>query len=315
MWVTEMRRSDNDNSSRQLMKALGRYAKPSNIHGMFRVGINWLSIIAAWVTIENVNLGTPTGNYLISAGLAIFISVQMSGLEACVHEASHYTLFRTRTLNDRLHLLYAIPILVCIKRYRQVHRIHHRELGESTDPVVQLYSDTGVIDFPDHFFWVMFFRPLVGYHTVLFMKEFLVSSAKGRAFAFFSFIYIFSFMSLCGIFGVWRIAVFGFIVPLFYILPMLLFWTEVLDHAGLDWRRQFNASRNNLGPANGIIFYPHGEGYHLIHHLHPGIPAHQLAAAYRDVITADLLPAGTTCFSLGESVEAVRANRARRDFK
>jgi Fatty acid desaturase len=65
----------------------------------------------------------------------------------------------------------------------------------------------------------------------------------------------------------------------------LLFWSEVTDHAGLERWSASPAGRNVLGKLLGFVLYPQGEGYHLVHHLHPGIPANGLAEAHAKLLS------------------------------
>jgi fatty acid desaturase len=86
----------------------------------------------------------------------------------------------------------------------------------------------------------------------------------------------------------WQLAAFV-LCPLFYVLPIILFWAEVLDHGRLNLISPVRAARTHVGPLS-LPFYPYGEGYHLVHHLHPGIPGHRLAEAHRELT-------GAACFS------------------
>jgi hypothetical protein len=65
----------------------------------------------------------------------------------------------------------------------------------------------------------------------------------------------------------------------------LLFWSEVTDHAGLERWSASPAGRNVPGKLLGFVLYPQGEGYHLVHHLHPGIPANGLAEAHAKLLS------------------------------
>jgi fatty acid desaturase len=59
------------------------------------------------------------------------------------------------------------------------------------------------------------------------------------------------------------------------------FLAEVSEHMGLEWTTEFGTTRNKLGWVQDHIMHPHGDGYHLVHHLYPQIPHHNLPKAHQ----------------------------------
>jgi fatty acid desaturase len=56
---------------------------------------------------------------------------------------------------------------------------------------------------------------------------------------------------------------------------------EISDHVGLVPGSLIGFSRNH--PIHGLmshVFHPHNNGYHLLHHLTPGIPFHAIPKAH-----------------------------------
>jgi fatty acid desaturase len=287
-------------------KCLGRFATPSSIHGLYRICKAWATIIFVFLanaTASPADISLRALVYLLSI---LLVGRGLKNLESCTHEASHRTLFKVKCLNDWLEFLFALPVLEPVAVYRRHHLIHHAEFGRPTDPAVQLYAESGILDFPRGFIVVMVVRPLLGFSTLQFLKEISVGIGKDRISAlklalFWAPILVFVYqMNLL----FWFFAY--FMVPLFFIFPILLFWGEVLDHAGLEWSSTLSGTRTNLGLIAGMI-YPGGEGYHLVHHLHPGVPNHRLAEAHLQLLTIPLFrDSSIICSGILASVRSIK---------
>lgn len=90
--------------------------------------------------------------------------------------------------------------------------------------------------------------------------------------------------------------------------PITMF-REISDHVGLNPGTLIGFSRNHpFGSVLGQIFHPHHNGYHLMHHLTPGMPFHALPRAHALLMRWPRYAAGEHCdsyFSGGTS--AVRS--------
>jgi fatty acid desaturase len=301
---------DNLEAQRRAVVLLRQFATPSDLQGFLGIARGWTVIGATWC-VNALLIGAPLSirvlAFLVSA---LVVGIALGGLESCAHEATHYTLFATRRLNNRLQFLFAAPVLESVEDYRASHVVHHRALGGADDPAMQLYAETGVARFPHGFFWVMFVRPLLGYHALHFLRRTVAMIAaqpkRGVHIAVF-WIPVLAAMYHFEI-GWWLAAYFLF--PLFYVLPIILFWAEVLDHSRLDLMAPARAARTHVGRL-ALAFYPHNEGYHLVHHLHPGIPAHRLAEAHRELTRVAWFAArAVPSHRIGETVRDLHAAEA-----
>jgi fatty acid desaturase len=76
------------------------------------------------------------------------------------------------------------------------------------------------------------------------------------------------------------LVLYWFVPYLFVYMPMR-FLSEVSEHMALGHGSEFRTTRNKLGWFQKYVMHPHGDGYHLVHHLYPRIPHHNLARAHR----------------------------------
>lgn len=276
--MTEPARDDRE-AQRRAVVLLCKFATPSDWQGFLSIARSWAVIGAVWSVNVLLVAQQPATRVIAFVVSTLVIGIALGGLESCAHEATHYTLFRTRRLNNRLQFLFAAPVLESVEDYRASHVIHHRDLGGAEDPAMQLYAETGVARFPHGLFWVMFVRPAIGYHALHFLRRTVsmiwTQPRRGAHIAAFWIPVLAG--AYCFDLG-WQLAGY-FLFPLFYVLPIILFWAEVLDHSRLDLMSPVRAARTHVGRL-ARAFYPHNEGYHLVHHLHPGIPAHRLAEAH-----------------------------------
>ena len=102
---------------------------PSDFHGAFAVATTWGMIasafaLAAW----HPSFFTFFISYLILGGRHLALAILM-------HDASHYSLFRTGGLNDFVGSWFcAFPTWQDLSRYRPHHMRHHQYAGSLQDP-------------------------------------------------------------------------------------------------------------------------------------------------------------------------------------
>lgn len=100
----------------------------------------WASIVLSFILIDFVLLNYDLKSIVWLLPLSIFIATRQNALAVQVHEASHYHLFKSRTLNDLFCNIFASYwILNDVKSYRNNHLQHHRYLHTTKDPDKDLY--------------------------------------------------------------------------------------------------------------------------------------------------------------------------------
>jgi fatty acid desaturase len=104
----------------------------------------WLSIALDWglVAAALALVGGASGPASLAASLLVALPViggRQLGLAVLMHEAAHYTLFRSRRLNDLAgNWLCAYPIWADLEPYRAYHFRHHARNWTRDDPDLDL---------------------------------------------------------------------------------------------------------------------------------------------------------------------------------
>lgn len=213
------------------------------------------------------------------------------GLEALVHEASHGNWSRRSTaLNDRLaSVLAAAPMIADLGAYRVAHRLHHTRYGTIDDVDRRRYVDLRLDDLDRSsamkytrgmfhrlpMYWTGWMKSVgvglgVAIRFVLWWAVLVaVTSAAARSWA-------------TGVFvGV------AWLVVMTVFLPILRFIGESAEHVYLEGSTIFGTTVSNIGRLHKLGLHPHGDGYHAVHHLWPGIPHHAIARIHRLLLVAD----------------------------
>lgn len=265
----------------EVRRGLQHFAAPSNARGFVTIAADWLVIalaFACWTFVAS-RWQSPTLRFSAWIIEIMVLASRIRGLESLTHEATHATLFRTRHWNVSMQWLYALPMLHEVRAYRSEHIVHHWRLGAESDPAQLFFARHGVTEFPRRALWVMFIRPLLGYHSLMWLRDRRDSWTL-----------IPQFRAPIALFwGVSAIAVgvthqlswilLHWLVALGVVFPVMEFWSEVSDHAGVS-PKHLGWCRNNLGLLHGLFVHAHQDGYHSAHHLNPAIPGHRLAEAH-----------------------------------
>lgn len=232
--------------------------------------------------------------FVIGAGVQNRLSV-------LVHEASHYSLFKNKLMNDMAANIFLLfPVFGAIANYRVGHWGHHRHVNDPDhDPDLQRLTRHHARDFP-----ISKGRFLVEYVLKQVLLHNALSYLKGRA------LYVARMMKSEPVRGhdvlgrpvVWlmRLAYYGtlftallwfgwwphyllfWVVPAITFYPAVLFLREIAHHGNYPDAGDFTNSR--VYKARWLereIFFPFGEHNHVLHHMFPTIPHHKMHQAMR----------------------------------
>lgn len=227
-----------------------------------------------------------------AAALAVLVTGrQLRALECLVHEASHFNWSRKhRRANDVLATLIAVTVTGGgLLGYRRSHLLHHGRFGTADDPDRQRYEELGLEDLPrarlvTFIAWLA--RRFWAYQRGWFRSLGDVPWLSALPFAWAAALIITPAWLLSGPVaasaagGAW---IAGYLAA----LPAIRFVAESGEHVYRESTSVFDATVSNLGLMQRLIFHPHGDGYHTIHHLWPGIPHHRIARLHQILLVRD----------------------------
>lgn len=243
---------------------------------------NWL-IIAATITLS-VQFPHP----LLYVLAVLVIGARMHALAILMHDASHFRFLKNRKMNDLLTNLFSMYALFSsIEQYRDNHLRHHRNLNTEDDPDWLVKLGRKEFTFPktkkEFLLTILAYLTLVsGVRDALwFLKRFGGSSKvadkslrqKLPRLAF----YLVLATALTGL-GGWKIFLLYWIVPYFSTFFMFQYIRSVAEHFGeMEYDHLLGSTRTiRVNALERFFLSPHNVGYHLEHHLYPGVPFYHL---------------------------------------
>jgi fatty acid desaturase len=242
----------------------------SSWNGAFIV-LEWLSILFAVYCTEKFM--SPITYFLA----VVWVGSRLHALAIFMHEAAHYRLFKNRRLNEFIgEVFLAWPITVTLKGYRNSHLAHHQHVNTKEDPD---WEDGSKEDyrFPKtkNQMTYALIRNFIGFG---FWSEFS-ETAKSKEFNHIPLslkigqraAYV---VIICSsiVFSFWKLLILYWLVPAFTALIFILYFRTIAEHYGLA-----TDTRNTIGTFwERTLLAPYNVGFHLDHHLHPGVPWYNL---------------------------------------
>jgi fatty acid desaturase len=254
--------------------ALTKVSTPS---ALLRIFGDWL-----WVA-ASIAVATRYPGALTFLAAQIVVAARQHAFFLHMHEATHDLVSKNRAWNDRIsNWLAAWPVGFSTERYRVRHWTHHRYLNTDRDPDWVRKKHDPAWEFPMSApaYWRKGGAYLVGKGVP---EMFYALRAVGITTT--DLPRVIPYYALCAAAltaaGAWKGFALFWILPYFTVLPFLHRVRNATDHLALPKSHGLNGSRNIASYwGENFLFGPHGCHYHLVHHLHPFVPAYRLRAAH-----------------------------------
>jgi fatty acid desaturase len=288
-----------------LLRQLQASAKPTQLAQ--RTAWPTLRAIAEnWIVIACCIAALAFSPWYFQPLLLLLIAARQHALLVLMHDASHFLICRSKAYNDLISDLFcAFPFGLATRSYRANHISHHEHLNTSEDP--DLVRTVGPEGHPEEWLFPMPHRRLFRFFVQdLFGRSFLqvISTLRelrrtGRA----------SKQSRCeyprpalvvGAYAAvaasllyashkpWLI-LYGWAVPMFVVLPLMLRLRALAEHFALPRRHVLNGTRTVRPPWwERILIAPHNVSMHLEHHLFPYVPWFRLPELHNRLMQVEV---------------------------
>lgn len=235
--------------------------------------------------------------------LSLFIIAHRQVANALMgHEGAHGLLAQNRRFNDILaRYLFHFPALISHSRYKSLHMLHHRFLGQKHDPDTFLY--TGYPMRIGDFLKISLSRYFTGASVYFFANYFtelpkmirrtlrikyardphnIKSDFLGYCLFWTSALFVIHMT------GFWREFLLYWIVPVILSIPWIQF-QNALEHGALKLEAQ-EFSRSILTPYPLVaLMLPKNLNCHLEHHLNPHVPHYRLQPFSKYILEGQLI--------------------------
>lgn len=215
------------------------------------------------------------------------IGSRMRGLMNLLHESSHNGLvIGNKFLNDLLGQVCAISLFMTRKGYTQSHMRHHNHFGdEAKDPDLIRYRTVfgeiamrGANSLDQWAGAVLSVRKILAYAYLNPIRDLFDSERRNLITVIAFWVGVAALFTYLGyldiLFQYW-------LVPYFTGFKLICYVAEMAEHFGIYSKlSDLHRTRNMyVSKVAEFLIWPHGDNYHLVHHLFPFVPGFHLAQA------------------------------------
>lgn len=240
---------------------------------------------------------TARGSSSVDLALAIAVAAVVTGraqrgLEVLVHEASHGNICRAdRRLNDRCgDLLAGWAVGLGVGDYRDGHSLHHRFYATDRDPDRARYVDLD-IESLDRGSRAAYLRGVLarlpGYSVSWWVAVGTSPSCLWRILVTTSVLQVLPAYLIAGPTAAAICAALA-AAGLLLVTPVIRFLGETSEHQYLRAVTVLGTTVTNVGLVQRLLVHPHGDGWHQLHHILPGVPHHRLRRLHHHLLAHDV---------------------------
>lgn len=264
---------------------LKRFCELSPWRSTLHIAGEWMLIaLAIWYGIRQA----PWFAYPL---LIAFIGARQHALALLAHDGAHGRLYHDRRINDWVsELLLAWPLLfLSMRDYRRNHWPHHRHTNGPGDPDWER-KQGGAWRFPQSR-GALFLRLLSSLTGLGFIRLLVVVSrlkkpeaaSDDAGFRRIRLVYLAALLCAITYLGGWRAFLLWWLLPFITWFQLAFHLRSIAEHFAIEGRQGlFARTRTTVGGLFDRIFLvPKNGGYHLEHHLFPGVPFYNLPRLHR----------------------------------
>jgi fatty acid desaturase len=270
----------------ELERRIKALMRPHTGASLLAFGADWSSILLASIASAAAFAwwGVSPQSVMLYVLAVSIIGARMRGLENLIHDGLHRNLSPHQRMNDLLAWAFAaIPLLHHVGMERLAHFRHHGYFWkEGKDPDLARYLAMGVDRLPAASRLAAARILLAGFgpYVVDALPAFFIPRGEsGRLRAVRLSVWI-GALAVAALGGWLPGLLLYWFVPFTTSLMVIRYFGEVSEHVALGCSTEFATTRNNLSWWDQHVLHPHGDGYHLVHHLFPKVPHHNLARAH-----------------------------------
>jgi fatty acid desaturase len=268
--IARMGRWARDEGVADQLKALHN---PAALRSVTAAILDWLMIFGAFGTVVIWGaIATPLA--------LILIGNRQRALGNLLHDASHGSFAGNRQYGDTLAgILLFLPLFAIKALYRREHFAHHRRLGSPGHDGDLIHCEDDMVCSWPGLLWRHMANPRIWAGSILGHLLRADAAARAAMLVWWGVVLLAIAIILRPADGLVFAALWlGARATTFHLITT---FREISDHVGLRPGTIIGFSRNQTtGGLLGALFHPHNNGYHLAHHLNPGIPFFALPDAH-----------------------------------